>query len=337
MDLYGRIFRHYTALGWADVRERVAPFAEAIDAYDVQLLPEIEGVAEGAGADAEDILALNLRTEVMFGMGVREGVDGCTALCALPDTTVAGHVIHGQNWDWKPPAVDTCVLLVCAPHDRPAFVTLVEAGLLAKCGMNEAGLGLTANALTSSLDRGELGTPFHAILRRILTSATFEEATDAVTRTWRASSANYLISSRDGRAMDLEAAPGGPDTVNAIEDTALVHANHFLWPDRPFKDLGRIGDGGSLDRQERAEAAMAAGRLDADIFRHALQDHEHLPDSVCAHLDPALPAEADYVTIAALVMDLTDGTMAITQGNPCATPFETYETPQLFAQARAGV
>jgi isopenicillin-N N-acyltransferase-like protein len=62
IEIYERVFAHYAQLPWAEVRGRAAAFVEAIDAYDVQLLPELEGIAEGAGVEAEDVLAVNLRT-----------------------------------------------------------------------------------------------------------------------------------------------------------------------------------------------------------------------------------------------------------------------------------
>src|SRR5438093_5711440 len=280
IEIYDEVFRSYAELEWKSVRDRAGAFVEAIDAYDHQLLPELEGVAEGAAVDAEDVLALNLRTEVMFGFRVRE----CTAVCARPEATANDHVLLAQNWDWKPAVAETCVVLVEAPTGRPAFATFVEAGLLAKCGMNEAGIGLATNALESSRDRGRPGVPYHAVLRKVLTSGSFEAAISAVTHADRSSSANYLIAHRDGRAVDVEATP---DETLVLEGAVLAHANHFLWRDRPFKDLGRLEGADSLRRQDRAEGAMtsADGARTTEQIKEALRDHDGLPDSICGHAD----------------------------------------------------
>jgi isopenicillin-N N-acyltransferase-like protein len=333
VEVYERIFAHYAELAWPQVRERAAPFVEAIDAYDVQLLPELEGIAEGAGLDAEDVLALNLRTEVMFGLDAR------VAHAAMKECTAVGRRDDeafwiAQNWDWKPQMRETCVVLACAPHDRPGFVTLVEAGLWAKCGANEIGMGLATNALQSSRDRGAPGVPFHAILRRVLTSATFEEALDAVRRGPRASSANYLIGHRDGRIEDLETTPGGPDEVFATDGGSLVHANHFLWPSpRAFKDLGRLDGEDSLLRQARAEA-LAPSASTLEDLRALLSDHHDPRGSVCAHGDPAMDPVEDYVTVGAVVADLRGRTLSVTAGNPCEAAFRTYSVPDLVDDAR---
>ncbi len=335
IEIYERVFAHYAQLPWAEVRRRAAAFVEAIDACDVQLLPELEGIAEGAGVEAEDVLAVNLRTEVMFGLDARPAraaMKECTAIGRRLDD---GQVWIAQNWDWKPAVRETCVLLVCAPHDRPAFVTLVEAGLWAKCGANEAGLGLATNALQSSRDHGEPGVPFHAILRRILTSATVEEALDAVRRGPRASSANYLIGGRSGRVVDLECAPGGPGDLFAQEGPALVHANHFVWPLRPFEDLGLI-DGEDSPVRHACAASRAPDTRTLEDLHALLSSHDDPSGSVCAHGDPSLDPVEDYVTVGSFVADLTSGTIALTHGNPCTAPYEILNLSDLVRRAREG-
>ena len=53
---------------------------------------------------------------------------------------------------------------------------MVEAGLLAKTGMNAAGLGLVTNALVTDADVGEPGLPYHVLLRAVLDCGTVTEA-----------------------------------------------------------------------------------------------------------------------------------------------------------------
>jgi isopenicillin-N N-acyltransferase-like protein len=289
--------------------------------------------------ELDDILALNVRTEVMFGLGI--GARECTAVVALPDATTDGHVILAQNWDWKPQTQETCVLLVSAPDDGPAFVTLVEAGLLAKTGMNEAGIGLATNALISDRDQGEPGVPYHAILRRILQADSFAEAANAVFRPERASSANYLVAHRDGEALDLEAAPGRAAETCLIwpEMGVLAHANHFQSTRFMFRDTGLADEGAdSLVRQHRAERAMreGAGTLSVSSIQEALRDHFDRPSSVCSHPTPGTDPEEDYATIASVVMDLSVGTLWVTEGTPCRAQFERYDVAQLFSEVRAG-
>jgi isopenicillin-N N-acyltransferase-like protein len=336
IQLYEAVFWHYAGLPWHEVRERAGAFADWLDDTDVQLLPELEGIAEGAGVDAEDVLALNVRTEGMYGLdtrAARAAAKECTAIGAAPPDTLDDGVLVAQTWDWKPATRQTCVLLAMRPAGRPAFVTLVEAGLLAKAGMNDAGIALAANALTSSRDRGQPGVPFHAILRRVLTSSTLDEAVSEVTGRSRASSANYLIGHRRGVITNLEAAPGGADMVWRVDGGTVCHANHFVRPDRPFKDLALLDGAESRRRQSAAEGSLGDGPVDATAIERALRGHA-APDrgegSVCSHGDPSEPPEADYVTVAAIVMDLARRELRVTQGNPCEHRFETYGLDDLL-------
>ena len=333
LALYEAVFRRYADITWADARDRAGAFVDAIDAYDVELIPEIEGIAEGASVDAEDVLALNLRTEVMFGLDDRPSSvpRECTAL-AVAD--VPGGPIVAQNWDWKPAVRETCVILACAPRGRPRFVTIVEAGLLAKFGLNDHGLALATNALTSSRDHGEPGVPYHAVLRRILTSATFDEAVAAVTQPTRASSANYLIGSADGRLVDLEVTPGGPEASSASSGSRLAYANHFTWPaPRGFRDVGRVDGEDSVRRHAAAEAAITTSEPTLEDVRRVLRDHEGQPSSVCAHADPDVHPVDDYVTVASFVAALGSHRAWITDGNPCERPFEALDLEGLFGDA----
>jgi isopenicillin-N N-acyltransferase like protein len=333
VEIYEGVFGHYAQLPWADVRRRAGAFVQAIEGYDVQLLPELEGIAEGAAIDAEDVLALNLRTEVMFGLDARAGhaaMKECTAIASAGPP-----VLVGQNWDWKPAVRETCVLLACAPHDRPGFVTLVEAGLWAKCGANTAGVALATNALQSSRDRGEPGVPYHAILRRILTSASEEEAVTAVRTASRASSANYLIGHRDGSVVDLETIPGGPEGIFAQDGPLLAHANHFAWPGpRPFKDVGRIDGEDSLIRHACAARAIEPGSLDVDTLEATLRSHDDDDGPVCVHEHVDVSPVQDYATIASVVANLTDGTVRVSDGNPCTAPYDDFDVAALVERAR---
>ena len=282
------------------------------------------------------MLALNVRTEVMFGLdtrAARAAAKECTAVGVGSARAADGRVLVAQNWDWKPATRETCVLLAIRPTGRPAFVTLVEAGLLAKAGMNDAGLAVATNALTSSRDRGAPGVPYHAILRRMLTSASHEQAVAEVTERRRASSANYLLGSRRGGITDLEVGPGGRDTAWTAAGDLVCHANHFLRPDRPFKDLALLEGQESPERQAAVETTLGAGDIDVASVERALRTHAE-PDrgegSVCAHGDASEPPEADYVTIAGIVMDPGNATMHVTHGNPCASPFERYRIGELL-------
>jgi isopenicillin-N N-acyltransferase-like protein len=352
IEIYTGVFRSYAGLGWAEARERARAFVDPIDAYDPELLPEMAGIAEGSGLELEDVLALNLRTEMMFGVphatgftpwaGGQPRAGECTAIVALPEATADGHTLIAQNWDWKPAMRDTTVLLVEAPDQGPAFASVVEAGLVAKTGLNEAGIGLVTNTLTCDQDLAAPGVPYHALLRRILRSGSLGEAMNAILAARRSASGNFVIAHRGGEAVDLETTPGGVDHVfvswPATEGPAagtIVHANHFCDARFAFRDEGLIDGADSLVRQRRAERATLERPITLGGVQQALSDHFDAPNSVCTHDRPDdVQPELDYATLSSVVMDLGSGTMWISAGRPCDTPYAAFATTELFAAAR---
>jgi isopenicillin-N N-acyltransferase like protein len=324
LEAYSRLFTHYAGLDWNDVTDYARSYEPIVLDFDRSLIEEMHGIAEGAGVDFKDILAINVRTEVMYGLGELHAAE-CSAFAALPEAVANGHTLLGQNWDWHPAALNCCVVLCIRQEDRPSILTVVEAGLLAKMGMNSDGLGVATNALVSDIDRGEPGIPFHVMLRSILNSRTLEEAVKAVQTAHRASSANYLIAAAGGSAIDLETAPGGSDHVFSIEpiDGVLGHANCFIAPDVTITDETERLKPMAKIRQRTIESHLRSAwdGIDAEYMRHALTDHENHPHSMCRHpLEEAAPMERS-ATVASVVMDLDDRTMWVSDGQPCTHPY----------------
>ncbi|MFI5080015.1 MAG: hypothetical protein ACHQCE_03010, partial [Streptosporangiales bacterium] len=69
---YRDVFAHYAGWDWATVRREAARYEKPIAAFRPSYLEEIRGIAEGAGLDSGDVLAINVRTEVMFAAKARQ-------------------------------------------------------------------------------------------------------------------------------------------------------------------------------------------------------------------------------------------------------------------------
>lgn len=93
LSFYRSLFLKNCKLGWPSVTQLALNYHPYLSQNWPQYVSEMEGVAEGAGLKYEDILALNVRTEIAFGAFS----DGCTALSWKGE---AGSVL-AQNWDWN--------------------------------------------------------------------------------------------------------------------------------------------------------------------------------------------------------------------------------------------
>ena len=333
VQAYQQAFAHFAGWDWATVRREAARFEAPVGTFRPAYLEEMRGIADGAGLDLTDILAINVRTEVMYSAKARQApraakaLAECSAFAHVPGPGQPGPAILGQNWDWLLHATQTLVVLEARPEEGPDFVTVVEAGLLAKAGMNAAGLGLVTNALVTNADVGEPGLPYHVLLRAVLDCATVTEAVKVLQAGPRSSSANYLIAHASGAALDIEAAPGDFTRLYPLfpEDGVLLHTNHFLAPRVDPVDLALWAMPSTMVRLQRLRAAAAAQVTAArtlDDFRALLADHADYPHSICAHPDPADHPCEQGATIASVLMDLNARHLWLAKGNPCQVPYE---------------
>ena len=67
IDFYLGVFSAKSKLSLADVRERARGFLAQIEAIDTDIVAELKGIAEGARQQLEDVIAVNCRTELMYG------------------------------------------------------------------------------------------------------------------------------------------------------------------------------------------------------------------------------------------------------------------------------
>jgi len=83
---------------------------------------------------------------------------------------------------------------------------LVEAGAVGGIGMNSGGLGILGNFLETDRDRKQIGVPLRLIRRKNSILWEMANALKALISAKRTSSSNCLFGSKDGVAIDIEAA-----------------------------------------------------------------------------------------------------------------------------------
>lgn len=342
IDAYREVFRSYAGWDWAKVTDRARAYAVPIERFDPVYLEEIRGIAEGAGVEETDVLAINVRTEVMFAAKARQAerrVGECSAFAVTPGRSADGHTLIGQNWDWLLHSAETVIVVEARQPDRPDYVTVVEAGLLAKTGMNSSGIGLVTNALVSDADRGEPGVPYHVALRAILDAETISDGYATLQRAKRSSSANYLIAHRDGLAVNIEGAPGDFSQLFMTfpADGLLLHTNHFASGQLLGADVGLWVMPDSPFRLERLREQLGgAPSLSLKDLRQALTDHAGHPSGLCCHPDERWDALEQGETVASVLMDLDERRMWVADGRPCTAPYRELDYKDFLAKP-AGV
>lgn len=309
LTLYREILAR-DGMDWSQARALArATLPGMADRYPAAIA-EIGGIAAGAECSIEDVFAINARTELLFGHGKVDtsDPDGCTGAVAMAQATRSGHLLHGQNWDWKDECADSAIVLRIHPDQGVPILTFVEAGLLARCGLNGAGIGLTGNHLKCEHDGARGGTPIPFVRRQVLEQSTFAEAVRSVMNSQLAFSNNMMISDAANQALSLEVTPVETFWVAPQQDL-LVHANHFVAPAARAKlrDLSLLTNTDSLYRDVRVREHLGgvAPEITIDTLQSAFQDRYGSPRAVCRSLftsDSGLPSAS---TVATIVMDTT--------------------------------
>ncbi len=336
---YARLFA-YCGIDWQGAQRLGASYRDLIGDLDAALLSEIEGIAAGAGRKVDEILALNARTEILppsypgnphpdqariAAANAKSGVPDwgeCTSVAVKPAQSTTGTTLLAQNWDWLGAQRAALVLLRVSDAHGASCLTLTEAGMLAKIGLNSRGFGVCLNILRSSDDGSHTGVPVHVLLRALLARDNVADAVAfASTLTFGASS-NVLCADASGDTAALEFSPRGLEVVRGA-DAALCHTNHFLAPAAAKHQASLAPSLSTFPRLERITALTGAhkGKFSPGDLQRMLRDESDGFLSICRRPDPALAPEVCIETVAAVVMDLGARVMHIAPDVPSKVDF----------------
>ncbi len=339
ISLYLRRFTEWAKVPADELRRRADAYRRVIEETNPDYAAAMEGIAAGSGQALLDVVAINVRYEILYSEFARVGMEeqaapsavgGCTSFAIQPEESANGHLLIGQNWDWIP---DVQGVLVRARTDGLSQLAFTEAGIAgAKIGLNSAKLGLAINGLVSNRDSwSHLRKPFHVRCWEILASRTVDDARAAIAAVDRSCSANFLIAQAGdgGRVVDIEAAPERICEL-APRDGYLAHTNHFSDPDalaiwQPLAD----DRSSTYFRYERANSMLRAclerrrGVSVVDLKR-MLRDHDGGDLSICRHRDATRPVHEHFETVVSVIMDLDDGVMFLASGTPCGARYRRF-------------
>ena len=337
---YARLFA-FCGIDWREAQRRGAGFSESIEALGSDLLEEINGIAEGSGRQVNEILALNARTEILppsfpgdahprwrelDGGNRANGVPDwgeCTAIAVPRSASATGGTLLAQNWDWLGAQRGALIVLRVRVPDGPTCLTLTEAGMLAKIGLNEHGFGVCLNILRSGADGKHAGTPVHPMLRALLGCRSVAEAIGMTRALSFGASSNVLCADASGDAANLEFSPAGLQVVRG-EGGALCHTNHFLSPEGERGQTILAPSLSSVPRLRRAQTLVGnRDRIDVAGLKQILRDESDGLLAICRRPDPSLPVEARIESVASVVMELAAARMHVAPDVPSLVDYET--------------
>lgn len=274
------------------------------------LAEEITALADASGLPPWQLFLLNARTEVLATAPKASGTGRgeCSA--------VARAGLGGQTWDWHAELASYWRVVRYTGTTIP-FVTLTEAGILAKIGMNAAGVGLLFNILGHRADRGLEGVPVHAVARRILDSAHTVAEAEAIVRSARLAASSCFTLLDAERVSCLEASSEGVVQVPA-HDGWTVHTNHFVSAVLADGELRTGPETDTLVRHQLLTSRLAeAAPQSPDELRQLLCAHESDGAPVCCHAPADGALGTRWQTLATVALEPVTRTLSVLAGGPC--------------------
>lgn len=313
IQFYTEMFHLYTGKTWAEIQLIAEQFGNNIQTKWPRYFEEMQGIADGAKCSLADILALNTRTEIVFGLMDPERVvvsDGCTSLYWARDQDRR----MGQNWDWMEEQGKNIIFLTIRQSGMPVIKMVTEAGIIGKIGMNSAGVGVCLNAVRcSGNDFAKM--PIHLALRLSLESETLSQAVDNLEAIGAAGSAFLLLAQGD-QPMGLEMTSKTTKRIGRDSYGRIMHTNHLLqkhemaeeWPeDDSFSRYERINQ-----LTDDYHDAHSTGLGERDLLNF-FDDHSGTPFAICRRQE----GDCADATLFNITMDLNKKTAVVRRGKVC--------------------
>ncbi|KAL5043011.1 hypothetical protein BDW71DRAFT_130881 [Aspergillus fruticulosus] len=302
ITFYTKMFAKHSKLDWPQVQDLARDFDTLIKDKWPRYYEELKGIADGARRDFIDIIALNVRTEIVFG----RFSDGCTSLYYQNSE----HSFQGQNWDWNTEQAANLIQVTVIQQDFPTIKMITEAGLIGKIGLNSAGVGICFNAIRAKgVDKTRI--PVHLGLRIALESPSALQAVENIEKIGMASSAHILIGDAT-TAIGLEFTSSTFARIPVNEKGYIVHSNHMLLPHAGINEPVWLKDS-PVRVQTMGENVEKPGEaLSWEMFGGLFKDETNYPCSI----NRAAGAGSDIATLFNIIMDLRRRRAEVIMGRP---------------------
>ena len=280
--------------------------------YAPAITQEIRGIAEGSGLEPWQIFALNARTEILNAR-----IDECSALY------FADSAILGQNWDWVEPLEPLCILIRHRHEDGFERLVFSEPGMVAKIGMNSAGLGICLNILFAPHDLS--GLPVHMLIGALLDCRDFESGRDLLENCGRGKASHLLLANGEGSAVSAEFY-GDDLHLLSPQDGLLLHTNHCV----ALGEAGRLPDlANSCARFDRLVQKTTASERDLATAKSILLSVDGGEDSIMREYRPQSFLGTHRVgSCASVLMELDRGRLHIKRGPGAEDDYQSIDLSQ---------
>ncbi|CUM62459.1 uncharacterized protein PRCAT00000009001 [Priceomyces carsonii] len=306
---YERFYKETAKITWKEANNRAKKFIPYIQEKMPLIMDELRGIADGSGQDLIDILTLNVRSEICL----TNYSDGCSSISQ--QNKEDKDIYISQNWDWLTELNEGIIILDIQPTDKPRMLMMTEAGIIAKIGFNDKGLGLMLNAIMCGVS--QVALPVHFAIRRCLEAESTQQAISELEDLGIASTANLMLADNRGNFLTVEASPKGFAFIEPDDNLVVAHTNH-LYASKKYVTDHPIPD--SFSRLARLVDLSKNSEATYDDIRRRLSDEENYPHSIDRGFVGDVVGFDAMVTIATLIVDISKLEGEISFGRPSSHP-----------------
>lgn len=212
-----------------------------------------------------------------------------------------------QTWDMHASAGEFVIMLKIDPLIGLDAYVQTTAGCLGQMGLNEAGIAVGINNLTSM---GKPGVTWPFVIRKVLEQNDLDDAMKVVLDADLAGGHNFFVMGPDGEGATIEAMPHNK-RVTRTNGKSVVHANNCLFPETRSEEPERL-----RDRVSNSDERLRIGQEMAD-------------DLEAFFADPTISRRAkdkhDVATCGAVIIEPGARKMKAVWGIPGDHPWESFQ------------
>ncbi|HEY2252374.1 MAG TPA: C45 family peptidase [Planctomycetaceae bacterium] len=253
-----------------DMLRYAAACGHEVRRYTPIIHDELEGMAEGAGLDLDEVLLITLHEE-LYHRGVLPKVDHCTAVAAGPPATADGNTYVGQTWDWMQSVFGLSSMLHWKRDEGPSLLSYAFPGLWVGAGLNSAGLALcwTSCDLGNKALGARVGVPAYVLLAHLMYQENLDAVEDEARRAKNAGWFTFVMADGQGHLCNIEASP----KELVVERTQ----GHLARVSFGTRRMTRTAEGAEVPLHPRCVKmndllAGAAGKIELKTIQHFFEE-----------------------------------------------------------------
>lgn len=251
----------------ARITDMLAEYETYIKDETPEFIEIMQGIADGAGLEYEDILMITCHLEVSWN----PPVGACSCISAWGSATEDGEAIAGANFDYPWNPFSYRVIVVVYPSEGNSYISTACAGMMGNnFFMNDKGLvNLSNYGEFARPEDHDYGLPTFVIAPHISMSCdTAEEARDLLLPMSKAEGIYRHFVDVNGDAYAVESTSALVEVREPGdfgEQDYLITTNHWIIPEMAVSKFDIPRPGSSEYRYMTAEKLLQEGHGDLDL------------------------------------------------------------------------